>query len=523
MFKSKYSITLTLVAICLCALIIVQVIWMRDALLLKNEQFHHKAQSALNQLALDFDDDIFCSELFTNIKFNAGDGMQFFQNEWTEDSLGNKVWNEGSGGQALGFYYKGENEELISYKDLKFNYPATVQVYLKINTGFDTSKAKVFDQRELSELDLGEMPKPKDFKNFVKAHQNPLLIFNNAYVDSILGFHLFEQGLALDFEYAIFDSSHQVVYAPDGQGNIADKNVYSQEVKLLDNNNFFDPYWLRIRFPEKNYFIFKGSVLFLIISIVIILALIASFYVFVRFLLRQVQLNQMKSNFVNNMTHEFKTPTANISLAIENMEIIGEPVFTPKVKKYLRIINEENKRMITNVERILEVAKYSDTKNAKLKFEAVNVKEVILEVSERIKLRVVKVKGSFKCTYNTQKFNIKGDRHHIKNTLSNLLDNAIKYSDESPVIDLVASSDGNFLCIEIIDEGIGIDKPDLDRIFEAFYRKDTGNVHNVKGFGIGLSYVKRVAEMHQGTIEVKSKLGQGAVFTLRLPLDLDNN
>lgn len=500
----------------MCALIVVQILWMRDALILKDHQFDQNAQNALNSLANDFNDDIFCSELFTNVKFNAGEGMQFLQKKWFRNELGDKTWIADSS-KSLSFYYLDEDNELINYSDLKFNYPATVQVLLKINTGFDTSQTRVFKNNQFHNTDDGELPNPRNFKNFVMAHQDLTQLFANNYVDSTLNYYLWKNGIELPFEYAVFDTLGRVIYAPtEALANAAPAH-FNMEVLLLENNNFFDPYVLRVVFPHRDRYLLRGSMLFLSISIIIVLALIASFYGFVRFLLRQVQLNQMKSNFVNNMTHEFKTPTANISLAMENIDMLNGNI-SPKFKKYLRIIDEENRRMITNVERILEVAKYSQSSDAKILIEEFDLNQVIKEINERFPLRVKKAGGEFSCKLMAQNTIVLGDRHHLKNCISNLLDNALKYCKENPVITLTTNDRKGYLEVAIADEGIGIDKHDLNRIFDAFYRKDTGNVHNVKGFGLGLSYVKKVMEMHKGRVEVESKIEKGTTFRLMIPV-----
>ncbi|MGB0429491.1 MAG: sensor histidine kinase [Bacteroidia bacterium] len=520
MQKSKYAFTLTLVALSVCALIVVQVLWMRDALILKNSQFDHNAQTALTALSTDFNDDIFCSELFTNVKFNAGEGLQFVQKEWDYNQNGERAWLTDSS-ELLNFFFIEDKGKLSSYKDLKFNYPATVSVLLKINTGFDTSKTKVFEANDYMDAELGDMPNPKNFKQFVGAHQDPTLLFTNAYIDSTLDYYLWKNNITLPFEYAVYDTLGNMVYAQNESMAKADFFDFKLQTTLLENNYFFDPFILRVSFPDRDSFLLKESILFLIVSLIIVIALIASFYVFVRFLMRQVELNQMKSNFVNNMTHEFKTPTANISLATENIEMMRAAA-DPKLKKYLRIISEENRRMITNVERILEVAKYSDSKDAKLQIEEFDVNMVLKEINERFPLRVKKVNGNFDIKLSAQNTLINGDRHHIKNCISNVLDNALKYCKEKPIIELTTTDKTGFLEIAVTDKGIGIDKKDLERIFDAFYRKDTGNVHNVKGFGIGLSYVKRVMDLHHGKIEVNSKIDIGTTFTLLLPVnDLD--
>lgn len=499
-----------LVGVCVCALLAVQIVWMKDALKLKEDQFNRNAETALSEFAYTFEEDIFCSELFTNIKLNSGDAARFVLGKWS-DSSGVDIDPESEG---LSFYYRDSEDKLNSYGDLKFRYPATVQVMLKINTWLDTNV--VFDEGEFPETIESNRTDPEQFKRFVSAHHNPADLFGDGYIDTMLNDQLLARGIDLGFTYTVRDTSGNFIYGDEKQAGDQGGVAGLHEI-LLPNNDFFDPYVLHLNFPDKNFYLLRGSLVFLIVSFLIIVALVSSFYVFVRFLLRQVQLSQMKNNFVNNMTHEFKTPTTNISLALENIDMLNGQV-NGRLQKYLKIINEENNRMITNVERILEVAKYSSREQVQLATEAQDIHGLIREVSERFKLKAEKIGGEFHCILNAQESTVYGDAHHIKNTISNVLDNALKYIEkEHPDVVLSTNDTEKGLEIAVKDNGIGLSQADIERIFDPFYRKDTGNIHNVKGFGLGLSYVKRVMEMHGGEVRVESKPGEGSTFKLYFP------
>lgn len=492
---------------------------MRDASILRNDQFNQSAQTALTKVASDFNDDIFCNEVFTNINFQPGEGLELFQRAWTTDEDGRRVWKADSS-KNVEFYLEDYDGNLLTYENLKFRYPANVQVMMKINTVTDPDLQADNDLKEYINENGEKKIDPQNFKSYVMAGQDPaqLLMLTGEYMDSTLRENLGVNGIGLDFDYAIFDVDGKAV---GGSSEEVMKGVeladFELKTTLLDNNNFFDPYTLAVSFPTRNAYLLKRSLPFLVVSILIIVALILSFYSFLRFLMKQVQLNQMKSNFVNNMTHEFKTPTANISLAMENIGMLNGQVGT-RFKKYLRIIDEENTRMITNVERILEVTKYSDPREGALRKEKFDVNMVFKEINERFPLRVEKANGEFSCKLQAQNTIIDGDRHHFKNAITNVLDNALKYCKDRPIVHVTTRDKNGNLEIEITDEGIGIDKKDHKRIFEPFFRQDTGDVHNVKGFGLGLSYVKRVMEMHKGDVVVESTSGVGTKFTLKVPV-----
>ncbi|MCB0736589.1 MAG: HAMP domain-containing histidine kinase [Bacteroidetes bacterium] len=507
--KGKYVKILVVVGICLVALITVQVIWMVDAWNLKNKEFDKQVADELKNLSVDFEEYLFCNEVFTNVELQAGEGINLTRNSWSIDSSGNKTWNNKA--LAVPFLNEGENDTIFSYNGLKLNYPANIQIVAKITADFDS--ATVFSEPYIG---TDKLLNAKQFKESIASTLKPSVYLAGNFVDTFLTDRLIKAGLQLAFNYEVCDHTACVIHTSKNWANGSMAKIY--EIDLLTDNYFFEPFNLKVHFPDRTSYLLRGSVVFLIISIAIIIALLVSFMVFVKFLLRQVELSQMKTNFVNNMTHEFKTPTANISLAIENIVGMNGDV-SPRLKKYVRIIGEENKRMITNVEKILEVAKYSDGGQAKLVTTQVDVNEVLYEVCRNFGQRMEKVNGKFKKHFGAENHIIECDRHHFKNILSNVLDNALKYCDkEIPEVSIETDDEDDHLSIVISDNGPGIEPADMKRIYDPFFRKDTGNVHNVKGFGLGLSYVKRAIEMHNGSIETSSKLGKGATFKILLPV-----
>ena len=234
-------------------------------------------------------------------------------------------------------------------------------------------------------------------------------------------------------------------------------------------------------------------------------------------ILRQKRLSEIKNDFIGNMTHELKTPISTIALSSEVLsdpDIVQEP---ERLRSYARIIREENERLRAQVERVLQLATL-DRENLHLKREEVDLHTVVHEVAGAMKLTLEERKGSLTLELQATRSVVRGDRMHLGNVVRNLLDNAIKYCTDVPVI-VVRTRDrnGSFL-LEVRDNGIGIRKEDLRHVFERFYRVPTGNVHNVKGFGLGLHYVKQIAEAHQGHVDATSTPGRGSTFRLELPL-----
>ena len=257
-------------------------------------------------------------------------------------------------------------------------------------------------------------------------------------------------------------------------------------------------------------FVIAGSILFMII-------ILAAFYVTVKTLLNQKKLSEIKSDFINNMTHEFKTPLATISLAIDAIRTDKVQLQKEKMDYFSGIIKEENKRMNKHVETILQAA-LMEKQELQLNFQDLHVHSVIEKVLDNFDLQLKEKNVQIKLSLNATNDNVNADEVHFTNLISNLIDNAVKYSKENPVINIRTSSSKKLINIAIEDNGIGMSKESVKRIFEKFYRAHTGNVHNVKGFGLGMSYVKTVIDAHKGKIKVDSTLGKGTTFMVEMPL-----
>ena len=247
------------------------------------------------------------------------------------------------------------------------------------------------------------------------------------------------------------------------------------------------------------------------------LMIISAFYITVSALLRQKKLSEIKNDFINNMTHELKTPLATISLAIDALK--NEKVIQDREKMdyFNGIIKEENKRMNKHVETILQAA-VMDRQEIQLTKQPVQVNDLIKEILGNYALQLQEKNGAVDLNLNAKRDLINADPVHFRNLISNLVDNAVKYSKENLLLKISTSNTNRNLTIKLEDNGIGMTKETVRRIFEKFYRGHTGNIHNVKGFGLGLSYVKTVVDAHNGKIKVESTLGRGSTFTLEIPL-----
>jgi len=253
-----------------------------------------------------------------------------------------------------------------------------------------------------------------------------------------------------------------------------------------------------------------GSVLFTVI-------VIAAFYITVRTMLVQRKLSLIKSDFINNMTHELKTPLATISLAVDAVRNEKVQRDTEKLQYFSGIIKEESKRMNKHVETILQ-AGLMERQDIKMNIVLVSVHDVIKKVAAGFNLQLQDKNGKIELTLNATDDLVLADEGHFTNMINNLVDNAVKYSKENPVIRITTHNTSKSLVMRIDDNGIGMTKETVKRIFEKFYRAHTGNIHNVKGFGLGMSYVKTVIDAIKGKIRVESTLGKGSSFIVDMPL-----
>jgi two-component system phosphate regulon sensor histidine kinase PhoR len=280
--------------------------------------------------------------------------------------------------------------------------------------------------------------------------------------------------------------------------------------------------FLTIEFPDEENYLLSTMWATLSISAIIILALVLAFFYTINTIKQQKKYTEIKNDFISNMTHEFKTPIATVALASEMLSdetIVKTP---EKMQRFAKMIREENKRLGVLVENILQTA-VLDKGDFKLQRIAFDLHEVILSAVEKFYLQVEQKNGKLHTALKATNHTIWADKVHITNIVVNLLDNALKYSKEIPDIIIGTENVSNGILLSVKDHGIGIRKEDVKKIFDQFYRVSTGNVHNIKGFGLGLSYVYAIVKKHDGQISVDSELGKGSTFNVYLPFKTTNN
>lgn len=347
---------------------------------------------------------------------------------------------------------------------------------------------------------------------------NYFIVMVNSQIDASLLEYMLrtefdKRKLQADFEYGIYDCTNEkMIYGNYVQVN--DVHTGAEISKDLPKWNT-QAYYFGVQFPNREAQILNQMGIWSFSSIVLLVVIV--FFAYTLFvILKQKRLSEIQKDFINNMTHEFKTPIATIAVSTEvlkNPDIIKQP---ERLLNYTTIIENENNRLKQHVERVLQMAKL-DKETIQLKKETVNLHDVVQEVARGMQAALAEKTISLSLSLTAAEPVLTADKLHITNVVYNLIDNAVKYSADNPAIAIRVKQVKKTIVLEVRDNGIGVREDDQKKIFEKFYRVPTGNIHNVKGFGLGLNYVKQIVEAHRGKITLKSHLGEGCTFRIYFP------
>jgi len=487
-----------------------QYYWIKEAIRLKQEEFDTSVFAAINRIAERLED---AEQMQTN--------LQAFQLDSTSSVTPLSIQEEFKLSRQTPFFNVGvevkksyhKTGTLISNKDncqcvdckekRQKKYENQLQYIEKMLTQNLLTPKKLVDRLNLSSLDeyIG-----KEFKN---------------------------RGINLDYKYGIFANEDESFVIQDGHYVVADNSSHEIEngwrtlfntpykVDLFQKIDLASPGQLMIQFPSQNTLMY-GSVFWpLLLSVLFTVIIMGCFYYTILTIFHQKKLSEMKTDFINNMTHEFKTPIATISLAADSISspmISGAP---EKVKRFANIIRQENKRMNAQVEKVLQMA-IVDKREFQLNLTDIDLHQVIVQAVAHANLQAEQRGGLVSAELSARTPQIQGDITHVSNIIANLLDNANKYSPDQPKIVVSTRNVSGGVQVIVKDHGVGMNKEALKHIFDKFYRVHTGNLHDVKGFGLGLSYVKALMTAHKGQIDVKSELGKGSSFILFFPYQVEN-
>jgi two-component system phosphate regulon sensor histidine kinase PhoR len=340
---------------------------------------------------------------------------------------------------------------------------------------------------------------------------------DSTFLDEILKSAMAETEIGIEFKYAIKNANlgrEKIVFGNQDY----DPGRNKEFPQPLFKNDYYGPKpnYLNIYFPKRSAYLLKATGISILPTIILTALLIGIFVYTIMVIFRQKKLSNIKNDFINNMTHELKTPISTISLASQMLQdgsISNTPTMIAHVSK---VINDESKRLGFQVEKVLQMAVFNEGR-LKFKFKEFDLNKMIDNVISNFELRVKNKNGTLNSKISEGSLMVKGDEVHITNVIFNLLDNAVKYSKEIPEIEVSTEKINGNVVVSVRDNGIGIPKEHQSNIFDRFYRVPTGNVHNVKGFGLGLSYVKKIIDSHDGEIKVESALNKGTKFSIVFP------
>ena len=546
MNRMKFIGLIIMMALSIIGIIWVQIVWITNAVRIQNESFDNAVSICLNNVATAVES-ARKMNLFNTYMLND----QFFLNNspvGNESNLNISSYSS-EPGDILNFRITNqtitkklnkdtvtrENKSYVITNDTSI---ATDSVALVVTSPDGSGKMKIVKRGVSANSKPGAVhinqneflewvnKKSSEFRNMsaqmiAEIYQwEKTLDPDNKDIEKNLKQFLTFAGIHTPYQYAlIINGMVQNGNFKESQKNDFIKSNY--KVRLFPGNIIRQDLILSVIFPERTNYVLGSMVWILGGSLLFSLFILSTFVLSLYFIISQKKISEMKSDFINNMTHEFKTPIATISLAadtITNPKVINDE---KSIRHFISMIKKENSRMNKKVETILQIASL-DKKEIEFKFENVSIHTIIEYAIETIDIQVQQRNGTIRLNLEASEPMVFGDSEHLINLVSNLLDNAIKYSPDSPEICVSTNNCEKGIILNVEDKGIGMTKAVQSKIFERFYRQSSGNVHDVKGFGLGLNYARAIIDAHKGNITVSSEPGKGSRFEIFIPFNCEN-
>ena len=503
MDKNKFLLIVILTVVSMVSILLVQFSWISQINELNNERFEKDINDVLfsvNQ-KLEEREILILTRENLEAKFKISRSNETGGVELIESIFSKRTIQDGeieTKQNSLQFDLESSNKNVDS--DDNINASILVEDFneVTVDTLIQKQIDKVLDRSEMIQIILNKL---------LTGDRNIKTELNKKSIEKLIKTSLKQKNIDMDFEYLLLDNEKNNILLSNTEDDKILKSSFS--ISLFQNDLIDSNLVLFLDFPLKNSYLRDNNIYSLAFSFIFILLIALSFYYVVIKAFQLKKLSEIKNDFIDNMTHELKTPISTISLACEAM------IDNKKNKNdYVKIIDEENKRLGHQVERVLNIAR-TEKQSYKIDKSSVNIHEIIEESINVFRFKLEKKGGKIVNKLNAENPIINGNKSHLVNVFNNLIENGIKYSKDKPVITIESRNDESSMEISIKDNGIGIKKNNLDKIFDKFYREPQGNIHNVKGFGLGLSYVKNIVDKLNAKIFVKSKYGHGSVFTLK--------
>ncbi|MFY0631354.1 MAG: HAMP domain-containing histidine kinase [Flavobacteriaceae bacterium] len=528
MGKKIFVLIVVLMSISLIGIISVQLYWINNAIESKDNQFNSdvkKALAAVSERINENEKDKFYNKIKPLIRgkefLNSAQIRNYFiqgidTTNKSKFSFGTTIIEEDFK-IPLDFLNESsflDNDSIIVKRFTKKNDYFQAQYNITgenkdLKSTFDEKRFSITSRLEDEEKDILLENYLTEYQSIIPVHQR----ISNRELDNTLRDELNKRDIKIDFKYGVYNNE-LATKLKSGYYTINTEESYSYPLFIDKEGSGFT---LFVDFPDKNQHILSGISYILILSLFFIFIIIVAFSSSLYQLVKQKKISEIKTDFINNMTHEFKTPIATINLAldsIKNPKVINDE---SKVLRYIKMIRDENKRMHGQVENVLRISRL-EKNQIEIDKDAADGHDIIEEAISHVNLLVLDKKGTITTHFKAIQAEVLANQFHMTNVMVNILENALKYSENPPKIDVYTESTSKNLIIKISDEGIGMSKNAQRYIFDKFYREQKGNIHDVKGHGLGLAYAKEIIENHHGTIFVDSEKGKGSTFTVKLPL-----
>ncbi|MGQ2984704.1 ATP-binding protein [Flavobacterium sp.] len=511
MNKTRFRLLVFFMSLSLIGIILVQLYWVNSSLKNNDEQFRYHIQGILDKVTNKLEEQE--ADEFYKTYVKAKDSLGGNPNR--NDLVPFYVQEDGSRRKPIIY---SDNVTREDYSDVFFD-KYRVDNFVRRKSGSKASAGQEGSTDKKAGADDRERWFDFQLAGFLKDYREynpPEKWVSKDKVERIIRNELEQNEVHTPFEFAIYRNqmptkikSDNLKYDPD-PGSLLHHNVFT-------DSDGASAYVLVISFPQKRVFLFTQLVGITSLSIIFTLIIIIAYLSAINQLIKQKQISEIKTDFINNMTHEFKTPIATINLALDAIK--SPKIFDDKekVQRYLQMIRDENKRMHAQVENVLQISRL-EKKELEIVKEQADIHDILDIAIEHVNLIIEASHGSLTRHLHAQRTTVLLNDVHFTNVLVNILDNAIKYSPDQPVIEVATENVKDFVLIKIKDNGLGMSKNVQKKIFEKFYREHTGDLHNVKGHGLGLAYVKRIVEDHNCHIYVESEKGKGSTFIIKMPL-----
>ena len=507
MNKRNFIIIIALLILSLVSILFVQFNWISDLNRLNEDRFKQDVQHVLYMINERLEEKEIINLTKDNLeatlkirRSNDRGGIELIESTFNKETIDSSKFISSKNS----FQFDIESGDLDD-TDINSNINASIQIEdmedLTLDTAIQSQINKILDRSEMIQIILNKL---------LTNDRTITSDFDINFLNKMIMVNLSQMNLDLDYDFLIYNNEENKIELSSAENPEILKSEF--KINLFQNDLMDSNLDLYLYFPNQRQYIQESNFFNIIISGIFLVVIGLCFYYVILKVFDLKKLSETKNEFIDNMTHELKTPISTISLACEAL-LDKEIINKDSKENYVKIINDENKRLGGQVEKVLSIAK-TEKKNYEIDFDKLDIHKIINDSIKINQFKIEKREGKILQNLNAGNSVISGNYDHLLNVFNNLIENANKYSLDIPSIEISTENKNDKIFVIVSDKGIGIRKSNLDKIFDKFYREPQGNIHNVKGFGLGLSYVRNIVVKHNATIKVESQLNKGTKFEI---------